>query len=372
MGKGLLIGYIVVSVVLTLFSYTQVDLNLTLSQAGIIQTLQKAFQQIGFFNRPLATVLYIALFGSLFFLQYICIDAITEKKLSIKEIWKIVFFVFCILFFSYPAAFSYDFFNYMFTAKTVLLYGQNPYEVTPLAFSGVDPWLTFMRWTHLPSAYTPLWIILTFVPYLAGLGYFVFVLFSLKLLVASFYLLACVMIYKIAEPSEKNYSLALFALNPLIIIESLVSAHNDIVMMALALVAFWFVHSGKTVNALGFLGLSIATKLMTIMLLPMLWIKDRRVMLTLMVIGLLAVILRREFLPWYLVWIVPFTALLPTKKWLQILVGAVSMGLLLRYAPYFYFGDYHVPTQTWRTVLFWVPILPSVLLVLWQQKKLNS
>ena len=48
-------GYIVVSICLFLYSYTQVDLNLTLSRASTVQTIQKAFQYIGFYNRPVST-----------------------------------------------------------------------------------------------------------------------------------------------------------------------------------------------------------------------------------------------------------------------------------------------------------------------------
>ena len=40
------------------YSFTQVDLSLTLSRASFITTLQRSFQYIGYFNRPLSTVLF--------------------------------------------------------------------------------------------------------------------------------------------------------------------------------------------------------------------------------------------------------------------------------------------------------------------------
>ena len=54
---------------------------------------------------------------------------------------------------------------------------------------------------------------------------------------AFFYLLAVKGVSKVLERVEPKHAVlgtAIFALNPLVIIESLVSAHNDIAMMAMA------------------------------------------------------------------------------------------------------------------------------------------
>ncbi|MCX6793869.1 MAG: hypothetical protein NTY06_02075, partial [Candidatus Gottesmanbacteria bacterium] len=160
MGKKLFIGYILASIGLFLYSYTQVDLSLTLSRVSIYQTLEKYFQHIGYFDRPLSTGLYLILVVVFFLLYGFFLVAARKKTISVRTFWWTVGILTAILIFSYPA-FSYDFFNYMFTAKTVLLYHKNPYGVIPLQFTGVEPWLSFMRWTHLPSAYTPFWILLT-------------------------------------------------------------------------------------------------------------------------------------------------------------------------------------------------------------------
>ena len=61
MSKIKLLGtfYILTIVFLFLYSFTQVDLNLTLSQFSLWQIAQKFFQHIGYFNRPLSTSFYI-------------------------------------------------------------------------------------------------------------------------------------------------------------------------------------------------------------------------------------------------------------------------------------------------------------------------
>ena len=338
-------GYIVVSIFLLLYSYTQVDLNLTLSRASVVQTIQKAFQYIGFYNRPVSTGMYVGIVVMLFALYAWALKLARNGTLSLSTIWKLIWTIVILVGFSYPAAFSYDFFNYMFTAKTIMVYHKNPYTVIPLQFAGIDPWTNFMRWTHLPSAYTPLWILMTLFPYIVGLGYFVLVLFGIKALVAGFYLLSCLYLSKTVKHGDARssaVSMVLFAFNPLVIIESLVSGHNDIVMMAFVLVALWFLEQKNTIAAWWYLALSVAAKFVTIVLIPIFFLRRNRIhMLMAMIAGLLLVIFRRgEMLPWYWVWIAPFVALLPDMKEMHVIASVFCFGLLMRYATFIYVGSY--------------------------------
>lgn len=354
-------GYSLVTIALFLFSYTQVDLNLTLSRVSIWQTIQKSFQYVGFYQRPLATGMYVGIVGLIFTLYISLLRYIKqEKDVSLALLWKLIFFCVGILVFSYPAAFSYDFFNYLFTAKTVLVYHQNPYTVTPLQFASIDPWTNFMRWTHLSSAYAPVWIGLSLIPYIMGFGYFITVLFVTKWMIAGFYLLSVYMFMrtmKIVAPKHTAYALALFALNPLILIETLVSGHNDIVLVAFAMISVFFYVSKKYLKSWFYLSLSIATKLMTIFLLPVyVYKKGTFWMMMSMVLGVGLVLLRREFLPWYWVWIVPFVALnAENVRFVRCMIW-VSLGLVLSYTPYIYFGEYSPIEQLWKTGIIWTGV----------------
>lgn len=339
------IGYIAGSVLLFLFSYTQVDLNLTLSQVSVWQGIQKAFQHIGFYQRPLAAAIYVGILVLLFTVYYVLLARVRKGLVNIHSVWKLILIVTGILVLSYPAAFSYDFFNYLFTAKTVLVYHQNPYTVLPLQFAPIDPWTNFMRWTHLSSAYTPLWIGMSLIPYVFGLGYFLTVLFAMKFFIAGFYLLACWALWK---ATKSMLALAVFALNPLILVESLVSGHNDIVMVAFVLLAILFNKNWLL------LSLSVATKLMTVVLVPVFYLKKNALwMLGAMMAGLVIVLLKREFLPWYWVWIVPFVALNFNKPKIVRASSIISFGLLVSYSPFLYFGDYSVASQFWKTATIW-------------------
>lgn len=360
-GTYITILYCFASVALFLYSYTQVDLNLTLSRVSLWQIVQKKFQYIGFYMRPTSAYIYLGILAVFFILYFIALRLIEKNYISKQKLWHIIGIVTIILIFSYPA-FSYDIFNYMFTAKTVVLYQKNPYSVIPLDFLGVDPWLTFMRWTHLPSAYTPLWIFLTLPAYVLGFGYFLLILWNIKVLVAVFYLVAAWMIGRILtvyDPKRAVLGTAIFALNPLVIIESLVSSHNDILMMAVVLTALFLYIRKRTLLSWFVITLSVALKLMTIFLLPVYLFGFRRShALIAILVGFFLVILQREVLPWYWIWVMPFIALLPQMRFLTTLAGGVSIGLLLRYVPFLYFGHWNDPVPFWK---MWLSVIPIVL-----------
>ena len=367
LGLVFLIGYALVGALLLGYSYTQVDLGLTLTNASIARSIQTWFQHIGYFDRPLSTGIFISLMVVLFVLYGTIVKVIHDKKLTAKEVWICIGALVVTTIFAYPA-FSYDFFNYLFTAKTVLIYHKNPYLVTPLQFAGVDPWLSFMHWTHLASAYTPLWIIVTLVPFFLGFGYFLPLIWNLKIVIAAAYILAAIGIGKILEKEDSERKLlgvAIFALNPLIIIECLVSPHNDILMMAMAIWAIVLYQNKKKWLSWLLLSGSVAMKLMTIFLIPAFFVGwKRRITLSCIVIGFLVVLTQREALSWYWVWIVPFVALVPDIGAFLVISTGVSLGLLLQYAPFLYFGDWNNPVPTIKIWVLWVPIVISIIIAL--------
>lgn len=365
-------AYMIASLALFLYSYTQVDLNLTLSTANIWQYIQKAFQYVGYYERTVSTVLYLSILVFFYGLYVIVLQRIRAGTMTVHSLWKTIFCISLVFVLSYPA-FSYDIFNYMFTAKTVLLYHKNPYEVIPMQFISIDPWVSVMRWIHLPSAYTPLWIILSLPAYFFGFGTFLLILWNFKIVAAIFYLLAVKGIYtvlKTVEPENALVGMAVFALNPLIIIESLVNGHNDIVMIAIAIWSMvFFIRKKQYVMSWFLLALSIGMKLMTIFLIPSFALRWRRsIALAGMALGFVLVIREREVLPWYFVWIMPFVALLPGRRNITMVAGAFSLGLLLRYAPFLYYGHWDGPVpiiKLWVTIL---PVLASCLIVLFRSK----
>jgi hypothetical protein len=257
----------------------------------------------------------------------------------------------------------------MFDAKTVLVYHKIPYMVSPLQFSGVEPWLSFMHWTHIPSTFMPFWITLSLPAYLLGFGYFLGILWSFKAFMAAAYLVTAWFIWKILnrlEPGQALRGAAIFALNPLVIFETLVSGHFDIVMMAFAVVSFFFYLQKKRLLSFIFLSFSAATKIMTISLLPLFlagWQRKWSIAATAAGFAAFIFITKREILPWYLIWFIPWYALTPKIKWLTTLGTGASLGFLLSYAPFLYYGDYNPPVPALKSWIILTPIVLSICLV---------
>lgn len=351
------------AVLFFIYSFTQVDLALTLTSNGLFNGIFKMLQHIGFFERQLSSAVYFFLLMWFFGIYIYTLYLAYHKRIRIREVYYISA-IYCVFFiFSYPAL-SYDIFNYMFTAKTVVFYQKNPYLVTPLAFFGFDPWVSVMRWIHLPSAYTPVWIMMSLPVYIFGLGKFVLTLLNFKILLAFFYLLSVVVLKRILSVIQSDAVLpgvVFFALNPLVLIESIYSPHNDIVLVAVALVSYLAYLLNRKLWSYFLLALSVSIKLMTVFLYPAAfggW--KRRTVMYCMLAAVIVGFVRKELLPWYFLWLMPFLAL-NTDFGVVIYSGiGFSAGLLLRYAPYLYMGKYDALTDLWRNILTVVPVVLAV------------
>lgn len=372
------ISYILVILALFLYSYTQVDLNLTLSQWSVWQVIQKAFQYIGWFQRPLSTALYVGILLLLTIYYLLFLWLVKKNKLSVSQFWRIVIPLSVILLFSYNA-FSYDLFNYLFDARIVTYHHQDPYLYRALDYP-LDPWITFMRWTHRTYPYGPVWLGLTVPLSFIGMKFFLPTLFLFKSLMVGSFLGSVYYIGKILDkisPNNKLLGMVFFALNPLVIIESLVSAHHDIVMMFFALASIYFLMNRKYFLVLILLGLSIGIKFATVLLLPIfvaLYIfqkSNKKIPWSLlflhctlvMVIAVVVASLRTNFQPWYLLYILPFGAFLSRKYYIIIPSTIISLVALLNYVPFLYLGNWNPPVPE---VLFWLTassIIVSVFLI---------
>jgi hypothetical protein len=305
---------------LAIYSFSQVDLNLTLSSHPIYQSFQRQLTSLGYFNRPLSTAIYI----------FIVLLLVTGYWLlaNFKRIWLLIALTTVILLPSYPA-FSHDIFNYMFDARIVTRYQLSPWEYKALDFPA-DTWTRFMRWTHRPSIYPPVWIGLSLIPSILGMGKFTLTLLLFKAMAAGFYLGCCKLISKLNPPA-----LGLFAFNPLVIIETLVNGHMEIAMAFFALLALHSIQR-KLFSWLS-LTTSVGIKYITIFLLPvMINKKYLRPSVWLGIALLIAWVIYYGFQPWYLLWVLPFAYLLPVKSWEVKLVTFSSLAALFWNVPFIY------------------------------------
>src|SRR3989344_2228497 len=219
--------YAIFLLLFSTFSYAFIDPNLIY--------LKNIYSGFAFENRFMATILYV-FFVSVFFIFYgFFIWLGVKKRLKFKDILMLVSITLGGLIFSYPAMISYDIFNYVTTSKVLFFYHENPYIIMPIEFVG-EPFLSFTHAANKIALYAPFWIVLTGIPYVLGLGNFIITLFSFKIFIALFYIATAIFVWKI---SKNIISVILFSLNPLIVIETLISGHNDIVMMFFTLLSFF-------------------------------------------------------------------------------------------------------------------------------------
>jgi hypothetical protein len=340
-----MIIYLAIFILLAIYSFTRQDLNLVLYNFSPWDGIHRWLEWLGWYARPLATLIFLIL-SLLLIIVYLFL---IRRRLSWQ--WLVLFGLIGVL--AYPM-FSYDLFNYIFNAKMVLIYHVNPHIRTAIEFSP-DPMLRFMQNVHTPAPYAYGWTILSLIPGLAWFsGKFTLAFWVMKAFVTAFWLAQLWILRKLVTklfPSEA-WRFWLFALNPFVIAETLINGHNDVVMMFLSLVSFWFLLGSKKVYSFIFLFLSASIKYASIVLLPFYFI-DRRLFTNAASVLLLAVMFTRpdQLHSWYLIWAFSF-AVLAKSKWLLSLVTALTIGALLRYAPYIYYGNWDQPVYLIRNLIW--------------------
>lgn len=353
--KFLLFSYFSVIISLFLYSFTQVDLSLTLSKVSVFQTFQKSFQYIGFFHRPESSVIFSLILIFLFVFYAVFLYLSLKNKISSKYLSYLVLGTFLLLTFSYNA-FSYDLFNYIFDAKIVTHYQQNPFLHKPSDFIG-DPMLNFMRWTHRLYPYGISWLVLTVPLSIIGANIFLLTFFLFKLLAGLSYLGSGYLIYKISQnlfPQNKISNTLFFALNPLVLVEGLISAHNDMPMVFITLLSFYlYLNKRKTVSVFVYI-FSIGIKYSTAVLAPSffyLWISEKlkkkinweKFFTFSLFFSLLVVIyasIRTTFQPWYFLLSFAAASFIFRKFYVFIPSVVISLTGVVIYLVYVFMTDY--------------------------------
>lgn len=330
-------------------------------------------QQIPWFYGSIYSIFVIVFFFFYFFLS----QKVRKGILKIKHVWKLIILTVLILLPSFPA-FSYDIFNYMATAKVTFFYRENPYIVMPIELPN-EPLLSFMHAANKVALYGPTWIASTFIPYVISMNDILRMIYTFKAFIALFYLGVCWLIWKL---SGKNiYSLIFFALNPLVIIETLVSSHNDVVMLFFALLSFWLLREKKIPQSVLAFIFSILIKFSTLFLIPVyiytifLILRNKKVAwnriwfystISMYIILFLSPI-REEIYSWYLIWPLVFVSLIPNQKLLKNITVAFSFGLLFRVVPFLYTLNWGGVTPLVKKIVTFTP--PSLTAIYYAIRK---
>src|SRR5688572_22822226 len=175
-----------------------------------------------------------------------------------------------ILLWSYPL-FSQDVFDYLFQTREWVAYGANPYTSIPDNFR-YDPLFRYVSWTQAPSAYGPLWLLLTApLSLLAGDNLLLNVLLYKALSVLG-YLGTVWLIYLALGKIAPRYRLAgtvLFAWNPIMLMEFAGSGHNDVLMLFSMALAIWLLANHRYALSLLALTAGGLIKVVPLLLIPL-------------------------------------------------------------------------------------------------------
>lgn len=142
-----------------------------------------------------------------------------------------------------PGMLSHDIFVYAGYGRVMVAHGANPYFVPLSAFPG-DPLAPLDDWRTAVAAYGPVWLLICAVlSWLLGANAPAYVL-AFRLLALMAHLLNMVLIARLLRAlgrSERVITLGamLYALNPLMLFESALGAHNDVLMMTCMLLGCW-------------------------------------------------------------------------------------------------------------------------------------
>ncbi len=165
---------------------------------------------------------------------------------------------------------STDIFDYLFRGRIAAAYGKNPYIDLPNQFKA-DPLFGTIGWPNAPSAYGPLWELLSRgLATLGGATVLPNVLLHKALALATY--LGCgALIWRIGQPHGRQHQLIgsyLWLWSPLALWEIVGAGHNDGLMVASVLLAVWAVERGHISWAVVALTVGTLFKFLPIILLP--------------------------------------------------------------------------------------------------------
>jgi hypothetical protein len=181
--------------------------------------------------------------------------------------WPIVSGV--VLLFAQPSM-TTDLYDYAFRGRQLMLHGVNPLVARPIDLTS-DPFVRLLAWPNLPTPYGPLWLAIEAVVHQATAGAFVPMLALLKLVGLCGLLASAIIIWQAlsCRPALRAVGVVLFAWNPLIMLESVANAHNDIVMTALALMALALIQRRRWTLALPCLSVALLVKVAVVLIVPL-------------------------------------------------------------------------------------------------------
>lgn len=347
--------YSILLFLFSVYSYALIDVNLTLINNKYWTSFRNMMVDFGYFHRDQSAIVFLIFIILLFIFNWYFIKQ--YKKINILLLTLITG---GILLFSYPFL-SHDLFSYIFDAKIVTQYHQNPYLMRPQDFPG-DQWLRFLHWTHRTYPYGPTFLVTTLIPsFFAGTKFILQFLFF-KLMFVIFYFLGVWSLRKL----NKKWAV-IFATHPLILVEGLMNSHNDLLSVSFSLLGIYSLLSNKNIIISRLLLVySAGIKFITV---PLLFLTKKYNLINQIVIclfiGLMAYVsFTREIQPWYFL---SFFAFLPFSEGILMQYNILSFGLLAGYYLFIRYGVTNIEYQAaMKNSLLYLAFILNCAVIFWR------
>jgi len=298
---------------------------------GELDTLLSRFPESSFFISNDSFLLFL-------FYALVLIWAVRQSKSgSIRPSYWIIaavfFLLFCIILLAIPPLTSQDVFWNLFHGKIFTHYHQNPYLVTPQEFPA-DPYLKLIRvWQDFPMTHGPLWTLLvSAVSVLTANNLFssVFILRMVLFIILGLVIGLMVFIVRQINPPWSFPAFIALSWQPLLLINTINNASNDIIIGLTALLGLFLISRGRYFQGFTVLWIGVLVKYVILLLIPL---------------GIIFVI-RRHGLKAMIKIITP-------------IIGAIILLTLIAYLPFGY-NIFQFPGLSYQSRLFQYTVLPPL------------
>lgn len=169
-----------------------------------------------------------------------------------------------------PGLVSDDLYLYNLYGRTIAVYGANPVLLPPSAFPA-DPHLPWVHWSELPSAYGPLWLMLSAALSALGAASLTGTVVIYRLAGLALHLMTAWMLWQLLRerrPAAALPGVIFYAWNPLVLLEVVANAHNDVLVALFALLLVGAASRQRWSRAAVYGACAVMVKPFAIVLLP--------------------------------------------------------------------------------------------------------
>lgn len=235
-----------------------------------------------FHVNSIPTLFYFLIIIIMFFLYAKALRILRDLKnndQTRKVVIKFALIFTLISMLSFPAL-STDVFDYISNNRVLFVHNANPWLHAPDEFPA-DDFIYLGSWKFRASVYGPVQFIFSSLVHLFAKQNIILNIIGFKVINA-FFLIG--LIFLIEKYLVKNghkftpYALAVFAWNPLIHIEIVGNAHNDVIMAFFTFLAFYWLKDNRILMGSFAISLAVLSKMASILFVPILfvWLLSRR------------------------------------------------------------------------------------------------